>query len=224
MSTGVLLSIPSPSLASPIARSRLQCRLPTLAPVARGGPITAPADPLRLLGPALPITGMPSMMKKANKRLGGVTCYAAPLSPNTVQWVSAVSIAVLMLAKGTAIHKSFLLPLFALQAPPSVISWIKGDYGTWIAFVALLVRLFYYIPGQLELPFFTMLLVIVAPHQAMNLRDTQAGSMVSLAIAAYLAFQHFSRVGSVRSALDKSSIVATSAIILVTIIPCLFLL
>lgn len=32
---------------------------------------------------------------------------------------------VLMLAKGTAIHKSFLVPLFALQAPGSIVSWMK---------------------------------------------------------------------------------------------------
>ncbi|MBO8584245.1 hypothetical protein INO15_14060, partial [Staphylococcus aureus] len=86
----------------------------------------------------------------------------------------AVSSAVLMLTKGTTIQKSFLVPLFALQAPTTVISWIKGEYGGWSAFLALLVRLFYYIPGELELPFFAFLLVIVAPYQAMNLRGTQA--------------------------------------------------
>lgn len=32
---------------------------------------------------------------------------------------------VLMLAKGTAIQKSFLAPLFTLQAPASVLSWIR---------------------------------------------------------------------------------------------------
>lgn len=32
---------------------------------------------------------------------------------------------VLMLAKGTAVPKSFIVPLFALQAPANVISWIK---------------------------------------------------------------------------------------------------
>lgn len=35
------------------------------------------------------------------------------------------SFSVLMLTKGTAIQKSFLVPLFALQAPTTVISWIK---------------------------------------------------------------------------------------------------
>jgi len=32
---------------------------------------------------------------------------------------------VLILAKGTAVQKSYIVPLFALQAPAGVVSWIK---------------------------------------------------------------------------------------------------
>ncbi|KAJ3670791.1 hypothetical protein LUZ60_008217 [Juncus effusus] len=153
-----------------------------------------------------------------------VVCASLTLNAQTLQWASAISTGVLMLAKGTAIHKSFLVPLFALQAPASVISWIKGDYGMWTAFLALLVRLFYFIPGELELPFLTMLLVITAPLQAMYLRGTQAGTILSLAIAAYLALQHFSRAGSLRRAFDQGSIVATLAIVCITAVPFFFLM
>ncbi|RWR96150.1 cold-regulated 413 inner membrane protein 1, chloroplastic [Cinnamomum micranthum f. kanehirae] len=153
----------------------------------------------------------------------GTVCYYTSFRPETLQWVCAVSSAVLMLTKGTTIQKSFIVPLFALQAPTTVISWIKGEYGGWSAFLALLVRLFYYIPGELELPFFALLLVIVAPYQAMNLRGTQAGAVISLAIAGFLALQHFSRIGSLQRAFDQGSIVATLAIICITIVPCLFL-
>ncbi|KAK3024024.1 hypothetical protein RJ639_044126 [Escallonia herrerae] len=128
-----------------------------------------------------------------------------------------------MLAKGTAIPKSFLVPLFALQAPASIISWIKGEYGVWTAFLALLVRLFFYIPGELELPFIALLMIIVAPYQVMNLSRTQEGLMVSLVIAGYLAFQHFSRAGSLRKAFDQGSIIATLAIVCVVAVPCLLL-
>ncbi|XP_058095239.1 cold-regulated 413 inner membrane protein 1, chloroplastic-like [Magnolia sinica] len=160
--------------------------------------------------------------EKKTRRGGGTVCYSS-IAPDTLQWVCTVSSAVLMLTKGTAIQKSFLVPLFALQAPSSVISWIKGEYGGWTAFLALLVRLFYFIPGELELPFFALLLVIVVPYQAMNLRGTQAGAIISLAIAGFLALQHFSRVGSLQRAFDKGSIVATIAIICVTAAPCLLL-
>ncbi|XP_044462611.1 cold-regulated 413 inner membrane protein 2, chloroplastic-like [Mangifera indica] len=55
-----------------------------------------------------------------------VVCYAVPLTARNLQWIFTVSLAVLMLTKGTAIQKSFLVPLFALQAPVNIISWIKG--------------------------------------------------------------------------------------------------
>ncbi|KAK3206056.1 hypothetical protein Dsin_020102 [Dipteronia sinensis] len=162
--------------------------------------------------------------KEMKKRRGfGAVCYASPLTARNLQLISTISSAVLMLVKGTAVQKSFLVPLFALQAPASVISWIKGDYGIWTAFLALLVRLFFFIPGELELPFVALLLVIVAPYQVMNLRGTQQGAIISLVIAAYLGFQHFSRAGSLRKAFDQGSLVATLAIICITAASCLFL-
>ncbi|CAK9327558.1 unnamed protein product [Citrullus colocynthis] len=153
--------------------------------------------------------------KKRSRGLSAV-CYAMPLNARTLQWISTISSVVLMLARGTGIQKSFIVPLFALQAPASVISWMKGEYGIWSAFLALLVRLFFFIPGELEIPFISLLLVIVAPYQVQNLRGTQEGSIISLLIAAYLAFQHFSRAGSFQRAFDQNSILATVAVICVT--------
>ncbi|KAF3674960.1 Cold-regulated inner membrane protein 2, chloroplastic [Capsicum chinense] len=162
-------------------------------------------------------------MKK--KRLGGTVCYAAAaLAPRNLQWVCAISSFVLMLAKGTAIHKSFLVPLFVLQAPTAVVSWIQGEYGVWSAFLALLVRLFFSFPGELELPFIVLLMVIVAPYQVANLRGTKEGVVLSLAIAAYLGFQHFTRAGSLQKSFDQGSIIATLAIICIVVAPCLLLI
>ncbi|KAG0458271.1 hypothetical protein HPP92_023428 [Vanilla planifolia] len=157
----------------------------------------------------------PMVIKRQNLRRGNA-CNAASFSPHTLQWVSAVSSAVLMFTKGTAIQKSFLVPLFVLQAPPTVISWIKGRYGAWAAFLALLVRIFYVIPGELELPFLIMLLVISAPYEAINLRGSQAGVIISLGISLYLTFQHFSRLGRLSKAFDQASFIASSAIICIT--------
>ncbi|GAB2299095.1 hypothetical protein Dimus_033167 [Dionaea muscipula] len=162
------------------------------------------------------------MAKKRRCRLE-VVCYSAVFTPRNLQWISAVSTMVLMLAKGSAINKSFLVPLFALQAPPSVISWMQGEYGSWSAFLALLVRLFFFTPDDLELPLVTLLLVISAPFQAMSLRGKPEGVIISLVIAGYLAFQHFTRVGSLGKAFDGGSIVATLAIICITIVLVLLL-
>ncbi|KAH9290717.1 hypothetical protein KI387_034834, partial [Taxus chinensis] len=90
-------------------------------------------------------------------------------STETLRWLFAVSSVVLMLSKNTGIHKSFLVPLLALQAPGDAVSWIRGEYGLWTAFVIFLVRLFYPIPGEMELPLLFVLTVIIAPYQALNL-------------------------------------------------------
>ncbi|XP_009785917.1 cold-regulated 413 inner membrane protein 1, chloroplastic [Nicotiana tabacum] len=158
------------------------------------------------------------------KRRGGAVCYVAALTPTNLQWVCAISSLVLMIAKGTAIHKSFLVPLFALQAPTTVVSWIQGEYGIWSAFLALIARLFFSFPGELELPFVALLMVIVAPYQVANLRGTKEGVILSLAIAAYLGFQHFTRAGSLQKAFDQGSIIATLAIICIVAMPCLLLI
>ncbi|KAL6197345.1 hypothetical protein ACLB2K_032954 [Fragaria x ananassa] len=175
--------------------------------------------------------------KKSIRRGMSAVCYAAPISVNNIQWIASISYATLMFAKGTAVQKSFLVPLFALQAPGSFITWIKGEYGLWTAFLALLVRLFFFYPaihsnymvsfcsysGELELPLVALLLVIVAPYQVMSLRGKQEGAIISLVIAGYLAFQHFSRIGSLNQSFERGSIVATLAIICITVLSCLLL-
>ncbi|KAL8468398.1 hypothetical protein ACS0TY_031564 [Phlomoides rotata] len=163
------------------------------------------------------------VMSKKGRRSGAV-CLSAPFTPQNLQFISAVSTAVLMLAKGTAIHKSFLVPLFVLQAPATIILWMKSEYGIWTAFLALLVRLFFFIPGELELPFITLMLVTVSPFQVMRLRGTQEGVILSLVIAAYLAFQHFTRAGSLGKSIDQGSILATLGTICIVAVPCLLLI
>ncbi|XP_027087010.1 cold-regulated 413 inner membrane protein 1, chloroplastic-like [Coffea arabica] len=164
------------------------------------------------------------MMKKKRSHGLSAVCYAASLTTTNLEWVAAVCTAILTLSRGTPIHKSFLVPLFALQAPNSIVSWIRGEYGYWTAFLALLVRLFFSIPGELELLYIALLLVIVAPYQVMNLRGQQEGVIISLIIAAYLAFQHFSRAGSLRRAFDQGSVIASLAISCIVVVPCLLLI
>ncbi|VAH23005.1 unnamed protein product [Triticum turgidum subsp. durum] len=141
------------------------------------------------------------------------TMLAVSVAPYQVMNVS-----VLLVSKETGIHKSWLMPWFAQQAPSSVIPWIKREYGLWTAFLAILVRLFLPTPGELELPLSTMWLIIIAPYQVMSLRGTQAGRILSLAIAVYLAFQYFTRNRGLRRAFRPGSIVATLAMICITVV------
>ncbi|KAL6618763.1 hypothetical protein ACP70R_033902 [Stipagrostis hirtigluma subsp. patula] len=226
MSISMRLAIPAPAAAAPVVLPpRLRVRAAGTAgsgaqSVAR---VAQRTDALRGCA-SLPLKPQPLGAGAGRRRGAAAVCHSsAHLSARTMQWISAGASAVLLLAKGTAIHKSFLVPFFALQAPGSIISWIKGDYGQWTAFLALLVRLFFFIPGELELPLSTMLLVSVAPYQLMNLRGTQGGAVLSLAIAGYLAFQHFTRVGGLGKAFEQGSIIATLAVICITVIPLMLL-
>ncbi|CAO1948397.1 unnamed protein product [Urochloa humidicola] len=132
------------------------------------------------------------------------------------RWVSATAAATLMVATGTSIRRSFLVPFFALQAPSRTISTIKGDYDRWMAFAGILLRLLHFIPGELELPLSTILLVMIAPYKFMDLRESQGGAILSATIAIYLTFQHFNGVGSLRNAFRRESIIATVSIIHMT--------
>ncbi|KAK3137981.1 hypothetical protein QOZ80_5AG0362890 [Eleusine coracana subsp. coracana] len=222
MSISMRLAFPAP----PVARPQLSVRAASSSlPVARVAAQRREADALRGCA-SLPLKPLPlgAGQPSCRRRGAAAVCHSsAHLSAHTMQWISAGATAVLLLAKGTAVHKSFLVPFFALQAPSSIISWIKSDYGQWAAFLALLVRLFFFIPGELELPLSTMLLVSVAPYQMMNLRETQGGAILSLAIAGYLAFQHVTRVGGFGKAFEQGSIIATLAIICITVIPLVML-
>ncbi|CAH8253857.1 unnamed protein product [Arabidopsis lyrata] len=182
-------------------------------------------NPLRLSADRQPTATVSTRVEKRRKRGSSVVCYATPmLSVQNLQWISTISCVALMFARGTGIHKSFVVPLFALQAPLGIISWMKGEYGIWAAFLALLTRLFFAFPGELELPFIALLLVIVAPYQVMSIRGKQEGAILSLAISCFLAFQHFSRAGSLQKAFDQSSVLATVAIVGVTVVSFLFLI
>ncbi|XP_010460717.1 PREDICTED: cold-regulated 413 inner membrane protein 2, chloroplastic [Camelina sativa] len=182
-------------------------------------------NPLRLSSDRQRTASVSAKVEKRRKRGSSVVCYAAPmLSVHNLQWISTISCVALMLTRGTGIHKSFVVPLFALQAPVGIVSWMKGEYGIWAAFLALLTRLFFSFPGELELPFIALLLVIVAPYQVMSIRGKQEGAILSLAISCFLAFQHFSRAGSLQKAFDQNSVLATVAIIGVTVVSILFLI
>ncbi|KAG7598633.1 Cold-regulated 413 protein [Arabidopsis suecica] len=182
-------------------------------------------NPLRLSADRQRTSTVLVRVERRRKRGSSVVCYATPmLSVQNLQWISTISCVALMFARGTGIQKSFVVPLFALQAPFGIVSWMKGEYGIWAAFLALLTRLFFSFPGELELPFIALLLVIVAPYQVMTIRGKQEGAILSLAISCFLAFQHFSRAGSLQRAFDQSSVLATVAIIGVTVVSFLFLI
>lgn len=120
-------------------------------------------------------------------------------------------------------------------------------------YLETLIYIFLLFVAELELLFVALLLVIVAPYQVMNLRlvkistkdfvlhhsfmetksmsllivsgrGKQEGVIIAFVIAAYLAFQHFLRAGSLRRAFDQGSVIASLAIICIVAVPCLLLI
>ncbi|KAL4314195.1 Cold-regulated inner membrane protein [Arachis hypogaea] len=77
--------------------------------------------------------------------------------------------------------------------------------------------------GELELPFLALLLVILSSYEVMRFRDTKEGAIISLLIAVYLAYQHFSRT-SLQKSLEQGSIIATIAVVCIAIASLLFLI
>eukprot|EP00252_Welwitschia_mirabilis_P015160 TRINITY_DN33351_c0_g1_i1.p1 TRINITY_DN33351_c0_g1~~TRINITY_DN33351_c0_g1_i1.p1 ORF type:complete len:251 (-),score=17.95 TRINITY_DN33351_c0_g1_i1:351-1046(-) len=152
-----------------------------------------------------------------------IQAFPSPLlSVESSRWAYAVSALVLMLAKNARIYKSFLVPLVALGAPPTLMSWIRGEYGLWSTLVLFLVRLFYYIPGDLELPFLFMIFVIIAPLQVLNQRGTQISTVFAIAAAAYLCFQQYRVSGGMKGCLEEGNVIPTIALLFLLCVPLLF--
>ncbi|TVU35643.1 hypothetical protein EJB05_17543, partial [Eragrostis curvula] len=145
-------------------------------------------------------------------------CSSTRRCTETLQFTSVAAAVTVMLDTGTSIERYLLVPFFALQAPYSAISWIKGEYGRWTALFGLLMSLLCVMPGELQLLVSTMLLIILGPDQFMNLRGSQGGGVLSVAIVVYLMFQHFAGVGGLRKAFGREAIITSLCIICMTVI------
>lgn len=84
--------------------------------------------------------------------------------------------------------------------------------------------LFLWITGELELPLAAFLVVAVAPYEFMRFRGTKESAVLCLVVAGYLAFEHFSRIGSLKKAFDQGSIVATLSVICFAVMAFLLLI
>lgn len=161
---------------------------------------------------------------KSSGRGGALgTMCSLPASPETIRWVFVAAATVLLFLKNTSIPKQFLVPLLALELPNEALGWLKGDYGLWTAFLALGVKLFYYIPGELELPLYLLLVVITAPFRLTQFRGSLPAALATLIITAYLAYRHYQYSGSVQGAFQTDKIFGTLAIVVLFIIPIVFL-
>jgi len=105
---------------------------------------------------------------------------------------------------------ALLVPYLALQLPNPLFGYLRGDIGAWIAFIAVVIRLFFsqkypdLINGDMELPIAFVLLVVTAPKLIVGVRGTVYSDVISLAIGAYLLWQHTNHAGGFRRAFGEA--------------------
>ncbi|KAF9618102.1 hypothetical protein IFM89_000061 [Coptis chinensis] len=162
----------------------------------------------------------------SHKGLGFGTCF--------LQWLASFAAIYLLILDRTNwktnMLTSLLVPYIFFSFPHMFFSFLRGEFGTWITFVAVVLRLFFprHFPEWLEMPGSLILLLVVAPSFfADTLRDSWVGVAVCLAIGCYLLQEHIRASGGFRNSFTQShGISNTIGIILLLVYPiwCLFIL
>ncbi|XP_074564929.1 cold-regulated 413 plasma membrane protein 2-like [Curcuma longa] len=118
---------------------------------------------------------------------------------------------------------SLLIPYIFLSLPSVIFSILRGEFGKWVAFIAVVLRLFFprHFPDWLEMPGALILLVVVAPGFFANtIRGHAVGLFICLIIGCYLLQEHIRASGGFRNSFTKSHGISNSiGIILLFVYP-----
>ncbi|KAI3843690.1 hypothetical protein MKW98_013626 [Papaver atlanticum] len=118
---------------------------------------------------------------------------------------------------------SLLVPYIFFSLPHGIFGMLRGEIGKWIAFVAVVLKLFFprHFPDWLEMPGSLILLLTVAPgFFAVTLRGNWIGIMICLVIGCYLLQEHIRATGGFRNSFTQShGISNTMGIILLLVYP-----
>ncbi|KAL7246775.1 hypothetical protein ACSBR2_001808 [Camellia fascicularis] len=142
-----------------------------------------------------------------------------------LQWIASIAAIYLLVLDRTNwrtnILTALLIPYIFFSLPSLVFSLLSGELGKWIAFIAVVLRLFFpkRFPDWLEMPGALILLIVVAPSLiADTLRDSFIGAVICLAIACYLLQEHIRASGGFRNSFTKSSGVSNSVGIIILLV------
>ncbi|ONK74609.1 uncharacterized protein A4U43_C03F8250 [Asparagus officinalis] len=118
---------------------------------------------------------------------------------------------------------SLLIPYIFLSLPTVIFSLLRGEVGKWIAFIAVVIRLFFprHFPDWLEMPGSLLLLLVVSPSfLADTVRGGIIGVIICLIIACYLLQEHIRASGGFRNSFTQSKGVSnTIGIVLIMVYP-----
>ncbi|CAA2997866.1 cold-regulated 413 plasma membrane protein 2-like [Olea europaea var. sylvestris] len=118
---------------------------------------------------------------------------------------------------------ALLVPYIFFSFPSGLFHLLRGEVGKWIAFIAVVLRLFFprHFPDWLEMPGSLILLLVVAPNFfAHSVRDSWVGVAICLAIGCYLMQEHIRASGGFRNSFTQSNGISnTIGIILLLVYP-----
>ncbi|MBA0655352.1 hypothetical protein Goklo_007846 [Gossypium klotzschianum] len=123
----------------------------------------------------------------------------------------------------TNILTALLIPYIFLSLPSFLFNILRGEVGKWIAFIAVVLRLFFptRFPDWLELPGALILLIVVAPSLfSSTIRNDWIGVVICLGIACYLLQEHIRASGGFRNSFTKANGISnTIGIIILLVYP-----
>ncbi|KAI5592092.1 hypothetical protein BDE02_04G128700 [Populus trichocarpa] len=129
-----------------------------------------------------------------------------------LQWIASFAAIYLLILDRTNwktnILTGLLIPYIFFTLPSILFNVFRGQIGRWIAFVALILRLFFpkHFPDWLELPSALILLIVVAPSLfASTIRNDWIGVVICLVIACYLLQEHIRACGGFRNSFTKAN-------------------
>ncbi|KAL5715078.1 hypothetical protein ACHQM5_016956 [Ranunculus cassubicifolius] len=128
-----------------------------------------------------------------------------------LQWLAAIAAIYLLVLDRTNwktnMLTSLLVPYIFLTLPNFLFHLLRGQVGLWIAFVAIVLKLFIpkHFPDWLEMPGSLILLLVVAPNFfADTVRGGWIGIFVCLVIGCFLLQEHIRAAGGFRKAFAEA--------------------
>lgn len=155
-------------------------------------------------------------------RLGGLG-----FGTSFLKWVASFAAIYLLILDRTNwrtnMLTSLLIPYIFFSLPSVLFNFLRGEVGKWIAFIAVVLRLFFprHFPDWLEMPGSLILLLVVAPDFfAETLKGSWVGVLICLIIGCYLLQEHIRASGGFRNSFTQSHGVSnTIGIILLLVYP-----
>ncbi|KAL1200863.1 Cold-regulated plasma membrane protein 1 [Cardamine amara subsp. amara] len=144
-----------------------------------------------------------------------------------LEWVASIAAIYLLVLDRTNwktnMLTSLLIPYIFFSLPSLIFNIFRGEIGKWIAFVAVVIQLFFpkHTREYLELPVALVILAVVAPELiAGTFRDSWVGLAICLGIGCYLLQEHIRASGGFRNAFTKANGISnTVGIIALVVFP-----